>query len=608
MPMLVNTVLERIRAEYLEMPGLLLTLAQAQRLFGIERTLCQAVLDALVDAKFLRATSDGRYTRPVDGAAVPRDPVSASQAPQRDAPSRSPLAPRHRRVASGRVVGSNSNEGPMFHPQDDPSRFLAAIVDSSDDAIIGKDLDGIIVSWNGGAERLYGHRAQDVIGRSITLLMPADRQHEFATVMERIRAGARVAPYETIRQAVDGRLIDVSLTISPVLGANGQVVGAATIARDITSRIQAERAGHTSELRWRAVVESAVDGIVVIDAGGCIDAFNPAAERLFGYQEGEILGQNVSMLMPSPHHEEHDGYLARYLATGHRGIIGTGREVVGRRRDGTTFPLHLSVGEMIDGRERKFTGILHDLTSRKRTEEVRLEARVGERTRIARELHDTLLGSLHALLLRLQIAFRRLPENAVDARTALEEAIEQASRAIDEGKEVVQELRLFTRENNELAIFIRTMGEEFASADSNDTSTPFRVRVEGTPRALHPTVRDEVHRLAAEALRNAIRHAGADNVEVVIGYDEKSLRLRVRDDGRGIRPEILRGDGRRGHYGLQGMRERSELVGGQLTIRSELSRGTEVDLIIPASTAYVNSTPVQELSAAWTGADGLKRS
>jgi signal transduction histidine kinase len=121
-------------------------------------------------------------------------------------------------------------------------------------------------------------------------------------------------------------------------------------------------------------------------------------------------------------------------------------------------------------------------------------------------------------------------------------------------------------------------------------------------------VRDEVHRLAAEALRNAIRHAGADNVEVVIGYDEKSLRLRVRDDGRGIRPEILRGDGRRGHYGLQGMRERSELVGGQLTIRSELSRGTEVDLIIPASTAYVNSTPVQELSAAWTGADGLKRS
>jgi PAS domain S-box-containing protein len=119
-----------------------------------------------------------------------------------------------------------------------------------------------------------------------------------------------------------------------------------------------------SDERLRSVIDSAVDGIIVIDAKGRIDAFNRGAERLFGYPASEVLGRNVNMLMPSPYHEEHDGYLARYLATGAAHIIGIGREVIGRRRDGTTFPLHLSVGEMAVAGERKFTGVLHDLSNR----------------------------------------------------------------------------------------------------------------------------------------------------------------------------------------------------------------------------------------------------
>jgi two-component system sensor kinase FixL len=120
-----------------------------------------------------------------------------------------------------------------------------------------------------------------------------------------------------------------------------------------------------------AIFESAVDAIVVIDARGLIEAFNPAAERLFGYRETEVLGRNVNVLMPAPYHDEHDGYLARYLKTGEARIIGVGREVTGLKRDGTRFPVHLSVGEMTVGGERKFTGILHDLSER-----VALEARL----------------------------------------------------------------------------------------------------------------------------------------------------------------------------------------------------------------------------------------
>ena len=117
------------------------------------------------------------------------------------------------------------------------------------------------------------------------------------------------------------------------------------------------------------MIDSAVDGIVVIDSRGRIEAFNAAAERLFGYPASEALGRNVNILMPSPYHEEHDAYVQRYLTTGNPRIIGIGREVTGRRRDGTTFPLHLSVGEMSVGGERKFTGILHDLSGRVELEE-----------------------------------------------------------------------------------------------------------------------------------------------------------------------------------------------------------------------------------------------
>ena len=221
---------------------------------------------------------------------------------------------------------------------------------------------------------------------------------------------------------------------------------------------------------------------------------------------------------------------------------------------------------------------------------MRLEERVSERTRIARDLHDTLLQSFQALLPLFQAALYKLPEGAVDARKTLEVAVDRASDAITEGRDAVQGLRMSTVEKNDLAVAIRTVGEELASAETNQSAPKFAVVVEGTSRNLHPILRDEVYRLAVEALRNAFRHAAAQNIEVEIRYDERFFRLRVRDDGKGIRDVVLRGDGREGHYGLPGMRERAKLVGGKLTIWSEVDSGTEIELIIPALSAYGKST------------------
>jgi signal transduction histidine kinase/streptogramin lyase len=215
-----------------------------------------------------------------------------------------------------------------------------------------------------------------------------------------------------------------------------------------------------------------------------------------------------------------------------------------------------------------------------------LEARVGERTRIARELHDTLLQSFHGLLLRFQTASYLLPERPAEAKEKLDNAIEYAARAITEGRDAVQGLRASTVEQNDLALAIKTLGDELATGATAHPPPAFRVGVEGYPRHLRPIVRDEIYKIAAEALRNSFRHAQAGQVEVEIRYDSDELRLRVRDNGKGIDRAVLAAQGLEGHYGLRGMPERAALIGGKLAVWSEVSAGTEVELRIPASAVY----------------------
>ena len=197
--------------------------------------------------------------------------------------------------------------------------------------------------------------------------------------------------------------------------------------------------------------------------------------------------------------------------------------------------------------------------------------------------------SFQALLVQFQAGINMLTQRPADARRVLEDALDRASQAIAEGRDAIGSLRMSTIEKNDLAVAIKTIAEELARAQDNQGSTPFQVLVEGTPRELHPILRDEVYRLATEAMRNAFRHAEAKNLEVEIRYDEEYFRVRVRDDGKGIPSDVLSGDGRQGHYGLPGMRERAKLVGGKLTIWTELDGGTEIELTIPGASAYVKS-------------------
>jgi len=217
---------------------------------------------------------------------------------------------------------------------------------------------------------------------------------------------------------------------------------------------------------------------------------------------------------------------------------------------------------------------------------MRLEERVGERTRIARDLHDTLLQSFQGVLLKFHSVTYTILDRPAEAQKTLEIVIEQARQAITEGRDAVQGLRSSALATSDIAQAISTFGEELATTSPGQNSPDFRVLVEGVPRDLAPLLRDEIYRITGEALRNAFRHAQAQRIEVEIRYDQRQLRLRVRDDGKGIDPTVLNGGGCPGHYGLPGMHERAKLVGGKLAVWSELNSGTEAELTIPAAIAY----------------------
>jgi len=216
---------------------------------------------------------------------------------------------------------------------------------------------------------------------------------------------------------------------------------------------------------------------------------------------------------------------------------------------------------------------------------------VAERTRIARELHDTLLQSFHGLLLQLQAGINLLPDRPRESRQVFMQVIDHMASAITEGRDTVQALRSSVTETNNLSGALQAFAHDLANESGGAASA--QVDVQGTPQVLHPLVRDETFRIAAEALRNAFRHAQARRIAVEIRYEPQQLCVLVRDDGKGIEPEVLSRGEKHGHFGLGGMHERAKVAGGQLAIQSAPGGGTLVRFSVPGPKAYAKPAPAR---------------
>jgi two-component system sensor kinase FixL len=343
-----------------------------------------------------------------------------------------------------------------------------------------------------------------------------------------------------------------------------------------------------SEVMLRSIVDSAVDGIIVIDARGRIERFNRAAERLFGHSSADVIGKNVSLLMPEPYASEHDGYLARYLKTGEQRIIGLGREVIGRRKDGTVFPVHLSVGEMTIGGERKFTGIVHDLSAR-----VRMEAQLREQAALVRlgemaaVIAHEVKNPLAAVRGAIQVIGKRLPPEGRDAAV-----VGEIIQRIDGLNQLVKDLLLFARppQPRPLAVGVKEMLDATAGLLAQDAAhKDVKIDVTGAPAQVmaDPELLKIIFINLFVNSAQAMRGAGA--IKVSIAQVDSECQIVVADAGPGIPVEIrdklfspfvttkARGTG----LGLSTVKRLVEAHHGRISVDSPEKGGTVVTLWLP---------------------------
>jgi two-component system sensor kinase FixL len=360
-------------------------------------------------------------------------------------------------------------------------------------------------------------------------------------------------------------------------------------ADDLQAQVASRTADlHESSARLRSIIDSAVDGIIVIDAKGHVESFNPSAERLFGYHESDVIGRNISMLMPSPYHDEHDGYLQRYQSTGVARIIGIGREVSGRRKDGSTFPLHLSVGEMTIGGERKFTGILHDLSERVgmegRLREQAALARIGEMAAvIAHEVKNPLAGVRGAI----QVIGSRLPSGSMDASI-----IHDIIARIDALNQLMRDLLLFARPPHPRRAPVEIVSLLASTADlfARDPALRMvRIDIDGSAPPINADA--EMLRIVFHNLFVNGAHAmrGQGRMRVVVTSVDSVCQVAVTDSGPGIPAELRdkifvpffttksRGSG----LGLPTAKRLVEAHNGHIGVECPPSGGTTVTVQLP---------------------------
>jgi PAS domain S-box-containing protein len=420
-------------------------------------------------------------------------------------------------------------------PGVDPSARLAAIVASSEDAIIGKDLNGVITSWNAAAERMFGYTAGEAIGQPITLIIPKERRSEEDYVIGQVRAGNSLDHYETMRCRKDGSLIPVSLSVSPIRDSAGTIVGASKIARDITTSQRLQR----EALRLAAIVASSEDAIVSKDLNGIVQTWNPAAERIFGYTAEEAIGKSITMIIPEERLPEETEVLSRVRA----GLSVEHFETVRRRKDGTLIDISLTVSpvRMPNGEIIGASKIARDITYQRR---LRDAADFASRMKdeflavLSHELRtplNTVLG--YAKVLRRDDA-RMTPEIRSRALSALERNAEVLTRLVndvlDTSRIVSGKLRL-ALDNCAVDQFVAEAVETIRpAADGKE----IQLSVAVVPGLVVYGDRDRLQQVVWNLLSNAIKFTPQNGtVSIRAERHDSMVQITVADSGIGIAPE-----------------------------------------------------------------------
>ncbi len=456
----------------------------------------------------------------------------------------------------------------------------AVILESSEDAIISATVDGVIVGWNAGAQRIYGYTEAEVVGKSVDILVPPELPHEENKILATLRAGGRIEHFETLRITKTGKRIKVALTIFPIRDASGKTVGLSGIARDITERRLEQEALRESEEKFRCVFRDAAVGMVIVSPEGRFLAANEAFCDCLGYREQELLERTVDAVTLPDDWPVFSKRLSEAIANG----VGVWRfEKRCLHKNGRVVYTECSASVIRDrtGKPRYLVGGILDVTKRKESEETLsemarklVEAQEQERARIGRELHD----DINQRLAMLAIELEQLRENPSEVESRAQELRKRTVELSDDVQALSHELHASKLEYLGVVAGIKSWCREFGERHAmeikftNDVSTavPFDIGI-------------SLFRVLQESLQNALKHSGVKHVEVELREVFDVIHLVVTDLGRGFDVNgAIQGPG----LGLTSMQERVRLVNGTIEIQSNPMGGTTVHVRVPVESQY----------------------
>ncbi len=474
----------------------------------------------------------------------------------------------------------------------DPRFHLAAIVASSDDPIISKDLNGIITSWNGAAERTFGYQADEILGEPILRLIPPELHQEEAHILAKLRAGERIDHYETIRMKKNGQRFPVSVTISPVKDDTGRVIGASKIARDISDRAKTDE----SRFRLAAVVDSADDAIISKDLNGIINTWNDGARRMFGYTADEMIGQSILRLIPVELHYEEAAILSRLRAGERVDHFETRRT----RKDGSTIELSVTISPIMDGSGRVIgaSKIARDISDRRRMERLLMQSeKIAATGRMAAAVAHEINNPLEAVMNLIFLARQNSPPSgkAYQHLKMAEEELERVSHIAR------QTLGYYRDAGLPAEVFFHELIENVLTIYRSKLLA-YGISVDTQFNDLQKILvsRGEFIQIFSNLIANAIDampNGGVLHlsVRIVIRSAGDGIQTVIRDSGTGIKSEHLerifepffttKGDLGTG-IGLWVTKQLVEKRGGQISVTSNTApgqSGTLVSLFVPFS-------------------------
>lgn len=437
------------------------------------------------------------------------------------------------------------------------------------------DTEGHVLRFNQAVETATGWDSDDARGRDwFDLTAPADSR----TAMRRAclqggheeRAFGHTAP--VLHREGGERLIE--WFHSDLNDDEGLRLGVICVGRDVTDLKNVRQALRESEERSRGVLDTAVNAIITISERGIIESVNPSTERMFGYTKEEMIGHNVSMLMPAPYRDLHDSYLDNYKRTGVRKIIGIGRETLARRKDGSVFPMDLSVGEVKLASGRIFTGIIRDISDRKELEQKIIQISEEEQQRIGQDIHDDLCQQLAAIGCLAQVAQQKLRQTHSSESESLSEIVRLIREANARAREMSRGLVPVVLDSSGL---MAALGE-LASGTERIFRVTCRFLCDPPVEVRDNRAAIQLYRIAQEAVGNAIKHSNADRIDITLTSSEGQLVLCIRDNGIGVPDHSpSKGTG----MGLLTMNHRAKMLGGVLTVEPGEFGGTKVTCTAP---------------------------